>query len=254
MTGSRVLALSLALALATWGIRGARDGRGAMGAISLLVIDDATDAAVPDVRVTVVGQVAEGVTNAAGRFFYEAPRAGRIAFVLRRIGYSPGALTVDVKAGDTARVTFAMTLAPHTLETVAVRDTMRSVSPTLSGFERRASVRAGSASYITRAEIDRAHATRVTDLLRRTASVTVEDSGSGVTVLARRASSVAKKCPLQIAVDGEIRYGYNLNMLVAEEIHGIEIYPGPATIPAEFATMRGTSACGMVMVWTRRDK
>ena len=61
---------------------------------------------------------------------------------------------VDVHSADTARVTFAMTVAPQQLETVAVRDTMTSASPFLSGFERRARIRSGSATYITRSEIE----------------------------------------------------------------------------------------------------
>lgn len=132
MIAGRVLALSLALAL---------PARGQSGAVSLLVIDDATDAAVADVRVSIVGQPGEGVTGPAGRFFYVSPRAGRVAFVLRRLGYVPGTVMVDVKTADTARVTFALTVAPQALATVAVRDTMRSASPFLGGFERRATTR-----------------------------------------------------------------------------------------------------------------
>jgi hypothetical protein len=81
MIGARVLALSLALASPL---------RGQTGFVALLVIDDATDAAVPGVRVSIVGQAGEAVTDADGRFFYMAPHAGRAAFVLRRLGYTPG--------------------------------------------------------------------------------------------------------------------------------------------------------------------
>lgn len=244
MIDARVLAFSLALAVPV---------RGQTGAVALLVIDDATDAAVPGVRVSIVGQRGEGVTDADGRYFYAAAHTGRVAFVLRRLGYIPGTLMVDVESRDTARVTFAMTTAPQTLAAVDVRDTMTSASPFLSGFERRARVRAGSASYITRDEITKAHANRTTDLLRRTSSLIVEDSSDVVVVLARRSGRMAK-CPMQLGVDGELRYGFNLNTLVPEDIHGIEVYPGAATVPAEFASMRGTSRCGLIMVWTRRDK
>jgi hypothetical protein len=240
------LAIALVVALAG-------PARAQSAAVSLLVIDDATDAAVPDVRVSILGQRDEGVTDAGGRFFYRSPHPGRVAFVLRRLGYMPGTLMVDVQAADTARVTFALTVAPHTLETVAVRDTMTSASPFLSGFERRARVHAGSASYITRAEIDKAHASRPTDLLRRTASLIVEDSAGAVIVMARRSGRIYK-CPMQFAVDGQLRDNFNFNQLTAEDIHGIEIYPGPATVPPEFASTLGTGRCGMILVWTRRDR
>ena len=244
MIAARALALLVALALPV---------RAQSGVVALLVIDDATDAAMPDVRVSVIGRPMEGMTDAHGRYSYTAPRPGRVALVLRRLGYLPGTLMVDVGATDTARVTFAMTVAAQTLATVDVRDTMSSRSPTLAGFEHRVHVGAGSATYITREQIDKAHASRVTDLLRRTTSITLEDSADVVLVLTRRSGKIAK-CPLQLGVDGELRFGMQLNMLVPEEIHGIEIYPGPATLPAEFGGMRGTLRCGLVMIWTRRDR
>jgi len=73
------------------------------------------------------------------------------------------------------------------------------------------------------------------------------DSAGAVIVLARRSGRMAK-CLMQLGVDGELLYGFNLNTLVPEDVHGIEIYPGPATVPAEFASMRGTARCGLIMV------
>ena len=249
IAAARAAALEVMLSLAV-----AVSAGGQPGAVSLLVIDDATDRAVPDVRVSVLGQPGEGVTNAEGRFFVIASHGGRVAFVLRRLGYLPGTLMVDVRSADTARVTFAMTVAPQTLEPVTIRDTLTSASPFLSGFERRARVHAGSATYITRTEIEKAHASRVTDLLRRTSSLSVIESAGVQLVVSRRLAS-SSRCPLQIAVDGELRYGgFQINSLVAEEIHGIEIYPGAATIPAEYASMRGDMRCGLLMIWTRRDR
>jgi len=58
MTGARVLALSLALASPL---------RAQTGVVSLLVLDGATDSAVPGVWVSIVGQAGESVTDADGR-------------------------------------------------------------------------------------------------------------------------------------------------------------------------------------------
>src|SRR4029078_9547563 len=112
--------------------------------------------------------------------------------------------------------------------TLALRDTVRGISTFLGGFERRMRTHAGSATYITRTEIDKAHASRVTDVLRRTTSIALEDSGDVVIALARRSGKMVK-CPMQIGVDGELRFGLQLNALVTEDIHGIEGYPGHAT-------------------------
>ena len=258
MMAARALALAGTLSLAL-----AAEARAQAGSVALLVIDDATDAAVPDVRVSVLGQLGEGVTDARGRFLYVSPHSGRVAFVLRRLGYLPGTLMVDVGAPDTARVTFALTPATQTLATVTIRDTIASTSPFLRGLEHRVRAHAGSATYITRSDIERLHPLQVTDLLRRVSSVTV----TGGTVVARRIQRPVIKgsgtsmfldlanCPLRVAVDGELKEpGYSLNMVAPEEIHGIEVYPGPSTVPAEYATTGPNGACGVIVIWTRRDK
>ena len=254
----RRIALALGLALAP-----ALRAQG--GVVSLLVIDDATDAPVADVRISIIGQAAEGVTDARGRFLYAVPQPGKVVLIVRRLGYNPGTLSVDVVAGDTARVTYAMTAAPQTLTTVAVKDTLNSASPFLSGFDRRLASHAGAASYITRNEIDKRKPSLTTDLLRRVSSLTIVDSSGVLMAVSRRIQKPnirsggvvmdLKNCPMQVAVDGQLReWGFAVNNIAPEEIHGIEIYPGPATIPAEFASMKRDANCGLIMIWTRRAK
>jgi hypothetical protein len=235
------------------------------GAVALLVIDDATDAAVPDVRVSIAGQRGEGVTDARGQFVLSGAKPGKVVLILRRLGYNPGSMMVEVTAGDTARVTFALTVAPQTLTTVAVRDTLlTSTSPFLRDFERRVANHAGSATYITRTEIDMRRPSQTTDLLRRVSSIKIADSLGILMAVSRRMQKPVIRagqqmdlanCPLQVAIDGQLKeWGYAVNTIAPSEIHGIEIYPGPSTIPAEYASMRRDAACGLILIWTRRDK
>jgi hypothetical protein len=44
---------------------------------------------------------------------------------------------------------------------------------------------------------------------------------------------------------------YNINDIPANEIYGIEVYAGPATIPVEFRSSLPNANCGLMMVWTR---
>jgi hypothetical protein len=231
--------------------------------LALLVIDDASDAPIPDVRVSVAGQDQDGSTDARGRFVYTTTRSGPISLLLRRLGYVPGALKVDAASGDTVRVTFAMTALPQALATVDVRDTLTSASKSLRGFESRALRHAGSATYVTRSEIEKRRPARMTDLLRRVPSITLADSGGVLFAISTRsrkpvingATLDLANCPLQVAVDGELKeWGFAVNSLAPEQVHGIEIYPGPSTIPAEYASMRRDANCGLMVIWTRRDK
>jgi hypothetical protein len=252
----RIFALGLCVALAA-------PLAAQSAAVELLVIDDASDAALPGVSVSIAGQQGERVTDQRGRFVYSAKRPGKVVFLFRRLGYTPGTLTVDATAGDTTRVTFAMTAAPQTLTTVAVRDTTNSLSPFLSGFDRRLANHPGSASFITRDEIDKRRPMYATDLLRRVTSISIADSMGVLMAVSRRSQKPTLRgpvldlanCPLQVAVDGQLKeWGFAVNSIPPNEIHGIEIYPGAATIPAEYASMRRDANCGLIMIWTRRVK
>lgn len=231
--------------------------------VSLLVIDDATDAPLPGVRVTIAGAETERLTDERGKVFYIARTSGKVAFIFRRLGYELGSYIVDVVAGDTARVTFAMTPVVQRLAGVSVRDTLTSRSPGLAGFEQRALNHAGSASYITRADIAARHAPTTMELLRRISSIKIIDSAGVLIPVSSRSQKPVSTgaeldlapCPLRIAVDGHLReWGFAVNTISPEEIHGIEIYPGPGTIPAEYASMTTDASCGLIAIWTRRDK
>ena len=231
--------------------------------VSLLVIDDATDAPIVGVRVSIAGAESERLTNDQGKLVYATPTSGKVAFIFRRLGYELGSLIVDVVAGDTARVTFAMTPIPQRLADVSVLDSMTSRSPTLAGFERRALAHAGSAAYITRADIAARKPAAATDLLRRITSIKIIDSAGVLIRVSRRSEKPVidgskvdlAPCPLRVAVDGHLReWGFAVNSLAPEEIHGIEIYPGPGTLPAEYAGMSRDASCGLIAIWTRRDK
>jgi hypothetical protein len=236
----------------------------AQGAIvSLLVIDDATDAPLAGVHVSIGGAEFERVTNEQGKLVYAAPSSGKVAFIFRRLGYELGSLMVDVVAGDTARVTFAMTPIAQRLGNVTVVDSVTSASPTLAGFERRALNHAGSASYITRADIVAKRPAQTIDLLRRITSIKIIDSAGVLIPVSRRFDKPVitgpdldmAPCPLRVVVDGHLReWGFAVNSLTPEEIHGIEVYPGPGTIPAEYASISRDASCGLVAIWTRRDR
>ena len=233
-------------------------------AVSLLVIDQGTDAPLSNVRVSVAGDPFERVTDPSGLVRFIAPGPGKVTIVLRRLGYEPAALSVDVRAGDSTRVTAVMTAVPQRLVDVSVLDSVTSGSPELAGFQRRMAARPGSASYITRADIVARKPVATSDLLRRITSIKVIDSAGVLVSVSRRSDKAVivvgkgddlAPCALRVAVDGHLREGgFAVNSIAPEEIHGIEVYPGPATIPAEFASMRPDASCGLIAIWTRRDK
>jgi hypothetical protein len=245
----------------------------AASVLSILVLDELTDAPLPNVRVTMFGRP-EGMTDARGRFTYLAPAAGRVIVLLNRLGYEVGSITVDLAARDTMRVSYAMSRIAQQLDSVTVVD-KASRAITLQGFEKRLARHDGG-TFFNRDEIERLHPVRTTDLLRRVTSLTVWDSAG---ILLPTSSSGGKfvwgspkdisegnkmggkggpmivNCVMRVAVDGQLKQqGFVINDIPPQEIHGIELYGGPATMPAEFGGMRQDVMCGIVMVWTRVDK
>lgn len=144
-------------------------------------------------------------------------------------------------------------------------------------FERRR--RRGNGSYLTRAQIERMHAARLTDLLRTMPGVSVEMGDHGTLVVELRRSksftltpapavkadtnqsapptagatvgqASVKKCPANFLVDGlQIDDSGTADIETRPEtIEAIEVYSG-GMVPIEYSARN--SECGVVMIWTR---
>jgi hypothetical protein len=142
-------------------------------------------------------------------------------------------------------------------------------------FERRR--RRGAGVYVTRVQIDRLHASRLTDVLRTLPGVSVApDQSGGLVVELRRSRQytfdltagarsdsasqsmpaqvsgpvTVKKCPAGFLLDGfPIDAGGTVDAEVRPDmIAAIEVYAG-GQVPIEFAARN--SDCGLVMIWTR---
>ena len=232
------------------------------------VLDDMSDAPLAGVTVVIAGLWTELTTDARGRFtVVTAAPAGtvRLAVALRRVGYRPATQLVDVAAGDTTRVSFFLLRGWQQLDPVTVVAEAPSRSPKLEAFERRRRRNTGG-TFLTRDYIERRNAVETVDLMRGLLGVRVVDS-AGVKLFAStrgvRAVSLgggkvdAGPCYMLVGIDGQLKYwGYNVNELSPKEIHGIEVYNGPATMPRELLGMAAQqeASCGLVMIWTRVDR
>lgn len=90
-------------------------------------------------------------------------------------------------------------------------------------------------------------------LIRDSLGIPLAVSQRGPKLVARLGGGPgAVPCVLRVAVDGQIQPpGTPLDIVTPEAIEGVEIYLGPATMPAEFATARRDQSCGLVLIWTR---
>jgi hypothetical protein len=154
--------------------------------------------------------------------------------------------------------------------TVAVSTMTARPAPTnraMVAVERRR--RRGGAAYLTRAEIDRSNAQRLTDLIRSLPNVAVlaDDAGNPIVELRRSqefayvpgasgvstaepARIVVKHCPLRFYVDGLAVDGSGAidNAVRPNEIQVLEVY-SRAQVPTE--VVANGAECGVVLIWTR---
>jgi hypothetical protein len=156
-------------------------------------------------------------------------------------------------------VTIALHRAVQTLDTVAVATRATSWSAKLEGFEHRLARQNGGTFY-TRQDIEQRRPLVVSDLVRRAPGVRVVDS-MGVRLFASaRGNKIVDgprgrrsvPCIMRVGVDGRVmEWGFAADQVAPDEIYGVEVYSGPATIPREYASQIVDSYCGLVMIWTR---
>ena len=168
------------------------------------------------------------------------------------------------------------------LSTVTVKESAEVLSVRLAGFERRRLLKQGSVSFFTGEEILNRGTIRLTDALRRAHGVKIVDSDNGDKLVASSrmqlpsgggvlvrgvgkqqpsnvtsgssASSSAglAPCIMPIAVDGHLKEkGFAIDDIPVTDVHGVEVYPGAASLPAEFGSMKPDGWCGLVVIWTR---
>ena len=225
--------------------------------IVLAVTDSATRAPLPNVRIA-RDSVTVAVTDLAGRAIFSVASTDR-RLALTRLGYQPRGLTLPERPTDSLQLSVAMVAIPQQLTRVDVRDSAtESVSARLTGYEQRRT--RGRGTFITRETIEKSNRVRTIDLFRGYPGFRVIDSLSDQHIAGSRGSkpivrgplSALAPCVFRVAIDGTLMpWGFQVNMIDPKEIHGIEVYSGPATIPAEFATTARDAFCGMVLIWTR---
>jgi hypothetical protein len=197
------------------------------------------------------------LSGADGRFVLDSLEAGRRRFVARRVGYAPESVSVNFDPDRADTLEFVMHPAVTELDRLDVIDAAL-ISPRLQGFESRRARKNGG-QFVTRETIERQMPQVTSDLLRRLLGVRIVDSmgvqlpvstrGPKPTLTGGRPTA---PCVLRVAVDGQLKEPYfPMNTITVADIHGIELYSGPANIPPEFGGSRRDAGCGLVMIWTR---
>ena len=230
-------------------------------------------APLPGVELTALRDSISVTTDSGGRFVLRA-RPGDLVIRVRRIGYLPQYLSASLRSGETREVTIAMTAGAYQLPEVEVNVTAfkpveYAYTSKYDEFFRRKHV--GLGHYISRADIDRFGRTETPELLMGIPGVYILLGAPG-----RTHSSVRIRTCEQVSVwvDGVQlnppgmrqprrawlfgradeaqenigqRTGEMLERVLPAQIEMIEVYTGPAQMPAEAVG----NSCAAIMIWTR---
>jgi hypothetical protein len=236
---------------------------------------DSRDLPVALVNVTVNGGPS-AVSDDSGRFRLEISHRNRVVFDLKRLGYTPSRFSLDA-GGDTA-VSVLLLPTAQLLAGVDVKETVR-IAPTIAGFEDRMRQRqraAGAGYFITVKDIEAMNATRVTQIVQNTPTMSVRRIDIDKYGLYGRAVGTGGDCLATVWVDGVLAAGAARALvdrrgrrvvtgpdvqdidsyLYPTEIAGVEIYPRGMMAPPQFLPPGDPNAsrCAVVAYWTKHAR
>jgi outer membrane receptor for ferrienterochelin and colicin len=198
------------------------------------------------------------VSDDSGRFRFTTVDAGSHIVVARRLGLAPESLSTVVRGGETSYLRIVLRPEAAPIGEVVSSDT-RVLSARHQGFEQRLARKNGG-YFITRPDIDKRSPQVTSDLIRRVPGVKLVDSLGVMLPMSTRGPKVVLinnrpvpvQCIIRVGVDGSLKEPYfSMDHIAQQDIYGIEVYAGAASLPPEFGGARKDAGCGLIMIWTR---
>ncbi len=204
------------------------------------------------------GPVRTVATGSTGVALVPDVRYGRLSLRARKVGLTPGTLNLMV---DSARLTVPIIMgsvrAPM-LDTVRVVGA-RALSPRLDDFERRLALKQATASF-TADDIRKRNPVDAWQMVVGLSSINIGIRDYKVVATSRRSlvdGLSDKPCFTRVMVDGLLLPAdqdgaTDLRQLPSTpDIHGIEYFDGPSSIPTQYSSSAPGLRCGLIAVWTK---
>ena len=220
------------------------------------IVTDSAGYALPNVEVRImeIGRVAR--SDVRGRFLIDRISDRIVDVTFRRLGYEVRSIRVSLIDGEGDSLRVVMRAEPIMLRQMDIEE-KDDKHPFFAEYEKRRE--RGIGTFITQKEIEKLNTSYPSDAFRRLPGMRFVSVGNGMGV--RFMSSIGMTggrngagstgCVPTIWMDGQAAVGMEIDEIRAQDIHGIEIYKGAATIPVQFAK-GGLTQCGAIVVWTKR--
>ena len=187
------------------------------------------------------------ITNHEGVFRFEDVDDGIARMAIRRLGFRPETLSVEMPQVDGGAIVVLLERVAQPLAPVLVREA-RVNGALPNAFERRRS--SGFGHFITRADIEKQNPQRTMDLLRSVPGLTVGGS-DGSRSVRFRSTGGRSGCDVSFFLNGVPVASLDLDALSPRGIESVEIYSGAATVPAALRSALAPGGCGAIAIWSR---
>lgn len=198
-----------------------------------------------------------GVTNTSGRFLMPAVPPGRYAVEFSSLGYATRVDTVAIVSGQTSNARVRLSLDPLVIDPIEVTLEARELALEDVGFYQRRAV--GFGTFIDRTIIEETNPHKLTDLflaIPGVSFVTVPPMGRAVVLRGGRVG-LDGMCLPKVVLDGVVMDrspdapGLIDQLVDPANVAGIEVFPSSAGLPIQYSGIN--SACGVILIWTRRS-
>ncbi len=192
------------------------------------------------------------ISTGDGRFLLPGVPAGEVNVLVRRVGYRPASLSMEVLPG--LRVDLAVSMSPHVVElgAIVVEGKRMDLHLWRNGFYTREE--RGLGTYFG-PEYLALHSGSMTSLLSEVSSVQVDRATFGREIVLGRYAG--DWCELDVFLDGAYVRGASsfggLDRIVDKrDVLGIEVYPRRELIPTSISRTAVSGVCGAIVIWTKR--
>jgi TonB family protein len=212
------------------------------------VVRDSLGAVIAGATVSVAQTTLQATTDTQGAFSFPNVPVGRARLTVRRLGFAPQAVDVEVVEAMPSSIDVTLTAIALNLQPVEVRAQLTASDSRLAGFNRRKTQKIGH--FLTREQIDQKTSRRIIDALRELPGIRVVSSRSGPS---RQVMFRGQTCPPLVFIDGfpASAGSFDLDMIDLASIEGIEAYSSGSSVPSEFLGPRGLEQCGVIALWSR---
>ena len=211
-------------------------------------VTDSAGVPLHGVELSVDGSAARAFSDERGIFHLGGVPLGTRNLTVRRLGFAPKQVSVEVSQTSEASVSIRLMPLAIALPPVVVQPTRVPFTGRLAGYyERLQKKQAGY--FITREQIDRENPRMLGQLLQHVPGVSaIRGRGRANGIRLR-----GRNCWPLVWLDGTPMPAgeVDLDTFSPSTLHGIELYLGSTTAPARYNYTRDVSSCGTILLWSR---